>query len=115
MISCASEVFAWQAALGEGRWAFPFGAGTNEVLPVGFQQSLPNQVVVFGIAVLDQCPLHGLFVGVGGDIDLFHSTGVQAGIVHHCGQGGGGGIEVLDLLRIVAHFPNILCQFDGLL
>ena len=82
---------------------------------MGSHQRFPHQVVILGIAVLDQRPLHGLLMGIGRDIDLVHGPGIQTGVVHDCGQGGGCGIEVLDLLRIVAHFPDVLRQFNGFL
>ena len=91
------------------------GPGADQILPVGFQQRFFHQIVVLGVPVLDQRPLHGFFVGVRGDVDLLHGPGVQAGIVHDGGQGGGGGVEVLDLLRVVAHLPDVFRQFDGLL
>ena len=91
------------------------GAGTDEILPVGFQQCFPDKVIVFWIAVLDQCPLHGLFVRISGNIDLFHGPGIQTGVVHYGGEGRGGGLEVLHLLRVVAHFPDIFRKLDGLL
>ena len=91
------------------------GAGTDQILPVGLDQRLFHQIIVFGIPVLDQRPLHGLLMGVRGDIDLLHGPGVQAGVVHDSGQGRGGGVEVLHLLRIVAHIPDVLRQLHGLL
>ena len=68
------------------------GTGADQILPVRLQQSLSDKVVVFGIAILNQRPLHSLLVGVSGDIDPFHCTGVQPGVVHHRGQCGRGGM-----------------------
>lgn len=56
--------------------------GTDQIFPVCRQQRLPNQIIVFGITVLDQCTLHGFFVGISGNIDLFHGTGIQSGVIH---------------------------------
>ena len=92
-----------------------FGAGADEIFPVGSNQGFPHQIIVFGIAVLDQCPLHGLFVGIRGNIDLVHGSGIQAGIVHDGGEGRGGGIEILHLLRVITHFPDVLGQLNGFL
>ena len=78
-------------------------------------QRFPHEGVVFRVAVLDQRPLHGFFVGVGGDVDPLHGAGVKAGAVHDGGQRGGGGVKVLHLLRIVAHVPDVLGQLYGLL
>ena len=79
------------------------------------EQSFPDEIVILWIAVLDQRPLHGFFVGVSGDIYLVHGAGVKPGVVHNRGQGRGRGIEVLYLLRVVTHFPDVFCQFDGFL
>ena len=60
-----------------------FGSGTYQIFPMGFQQSLMNQIIVLGIAILDQRPLHGLFMGIRGYIYPFHGSGIQTCIVHH--------------------------------
>ena len=78
-------------------------------------QRFPHEGVVFRVAVLNQRPLHGFFVGIGGDVDTLHGAGVKAGAVHDGGQRGGGGVKVLHLLRIVAHVPDVLGQLYGLL
>ena len=54
-------------------------------------------------------------MGVGGDVDPLHGAGIEAGAVHDGGQCGGSGVEVLHLLRIVAHVPDVLGQLYGLL
>ena len=82
---------------------------------MGLQQRFLHQVVILGVAILDQRPLHSLFVGISGNIYPFHGAGIQAGVVHHGGQRRGGGIEILHLLRIVTHFPDVFCQLDGFL
>ena len=64
---------------------------------------------------MDQGPLHGLFVRVLGCVDRLHGPGIQARVVHHRGDRGGGGVEVLDLLGHVAHVPDVLGQGDGVL
>ena len=63
------------------------GAGADQILPVGGQQGLLDQIIVLGVAVLDQRPLHGLLVGVGGHVDPLHGARVQAGVIHHRGDG----------------------------
>ena len=117
------RLFWWDGLPGRGRMdgsSGRYGAnqtfwpGANQVLPMGGEQRLPHQVVVLGIPVLNQSPLHGLFVGVRGDVHLLHGSGVQPGVIHHRGQGGGGGVEVLHLLRVVAHLPDVLRQLHRL-
>ena len=88
-------------------------AGADQVLPVGFDQSFFYQIIIFGVSVLDQCPLHGFLMGIGGYIHLVHCPGVKTCVVHDCGKGRGGGIEILHLLRIVTHLTDVLCQLDG--
>ena len=58
---------------------------TDQILPVGFQQSFTNEIVIFGVSVLDQRPLHSLFVWVSGNIDLIHGARVQSGVIHNRG------------------------------
>ena len=89
------------------------GAGTDQIFPVGSQQRFPNQVIVFGIPVLDQSPLHGFFMGIRGNVDLVHGSGIQTGIIHDGGEGRGSGVEVLDLFGIVTHFPDVFSQLNG--
>ena len=82
---------------------------------MGLEESFLYQIVVFRVPVLDERPLHGLFVGIRRHIDPVHGPGIQAGIVHDRGQGGGGGVEILDLLRVIAHVPDVLRQLHGFL
>ena len=41
----------------------------DQILSACFNKRFPHQLVIGGIAVLDQRPLHGLFVGIFTDID----------------------------------------------
>ena len=91
------------------------GAKAHQVHAPGLLQRLQHQAVVLGVAILDQRPLHGLFVGVGGGVDLFHGAGVIAGAVHHGGDGRGRWIEILHLLGHIAQVAQIFGQLDGLL
>ena len=54
-------------------------------------------------------------MGIRGNIDLVHGSGIQACIVHDSGEGRGGGIEILHLLRVITHFPDVLGQLNGFL
>ena len=90
-------------------------AKADQVLPPRLFQGLPDEGVILRVPVLDEGPLHGFFMGVGGDIHWLHGPGIQAGIVHDGGDGGGGWVEVLDLLRHIAQVPQVLRQLDGLL
>ena len=40
---------------------------------------LPDQLVIFRVPLLDQRPLHGLFVGIHRNVHLLHGPGIQAG------------------------------------
>ena len=69
---------------------------------MGAAEGLQHQPPLFRPLPLHQGPLHGLLVGIGGDVDRLHGPGVQAGVVHTGGQGAGGGVEVLNLLGLTA-------------
>ena len=62
---------------------------------MGFEKRFLHQIVIFGVAVLDQCTLHGLFVGIGRYIDLVHGPGIQTGVIHDSGERGWGRIKIL--------------------
>ena len=78
------------------------GAKTDQILAAAQSQGFPHQIVVAGALVLQQGALHGLFVGICGNIYLVHSPGIKTCVIHHSGQRGGSGIEVLYLLRAYA-------------
>ena len=69
-----------------------------------------HQVVVLGVPILDQRTLHGLFMGIGGNIHRLHGSGVQPCIIHHRGDGGGRGVEVRHLLGVQMMGMEILRQ-----
>ena len=71
-----------------------------------------HQVVVLGIAVLDERTLHGLFLGVARHVDGLHGARVEARVVHDGGKGGRRGVEVAHLLGHVAHVAHGLGQGD---
>ena len=88
---------------------------SDQICPSCFYQCLIDKIVILRIPVLDQRSLHRFLMGICWHIDLLHGPGVKAGVVHDGGQGRGGGVEVLHLLRIVAHIPDVLRQLHGLL
>ena len=88
---------------------------TDQILTARAVESLQHQLPVLGLAPLHQCPLEGLVVGRAGDEDRLHGAGVQAGVPHAGGQGAGGGIEVLHLLRHVSLPVEPLRQLDRIL
>ena len=90
-------------------------AEADQVGAACLDQGLVDQTVVFWIFILDQRPLHGLFMGIGGHIDLFHGPRVQAGIVHDRGYRRGRGVKILHLLGHIAQVPQVLGQLYGLL
>ena len=59
--------------------------GSDQILSVGLQKRFTDQIIVLGIAILDQRSLHSLLMGVCGHIDLFHSPGIKSRVVHHRG------------------------------
>ena len=86
---------------------------SDQVLPVGLPQRFPDKGVVLRPAELKQCPLHGLFMGIPGNVYRLHGPGIQAGIEHAGAECAGGGIKVLYLFRLVVNVPQILGQFNG--
>ena len=58
-----------------------FGTEANQVLPAGQDQGFVDQPVVFGVPVLDESPLHGLFMGAAGYLHGLHGQGVLAGVI----------------------------------
>ena len=108
---CLGDRFSAGQGFGQNRWFSgsgrhstdqTLGAGADQILPVGSHKGFPHQVIVLGIAVLDQRPLHGLLMGIRGHIDRPHGAGIQTGVIHGGGQGAGGGIEILHLLGRVS-------------
>ena len=51
------------ASLGRNCSDQALGPGADQIFPVGGDEGLPHQIVVLGIPVLDQRPLHGLSWG----------------------------------------------------
>ena len=86
----------------------------DEVLPASQFQGLAHQGVIFGVARLQQRPLHGLVLRVPGHEHRRHIPGIQAGVVHGSGQGAGGGIKILYLFRVEPVLPQVAGQVDGL-
>ena len=92
-----------------------FWAVSDQIGAAGFFQGLFDQSVQFRIPVLDQGPLHGLFMRIFRDIYVLHGPRIHAGIIHTGGKGGRRGIEILDLLRHIAQIPAVFGQFHRLL
>ena len=76
-------------------------------------EGLQDQAALFRAFPLEQGPLELFLVGRFGDVDGFHRPGVQAGVIHAGGQGAGGGVEVLHLLRLAAGLVDPLGHGDG--
>ena len=53
-----------------------FGTGADQILPVGGQQCFTHEVIIPGIPILNQSPLHCLFMGICWNIYFFHGSGV---------------------------------------
>ena len=87
----------------------------DQIFSPGLYESLPDQLVIFRVPVLDQRPLHGLLVGIHWNVHLLHGPGIQACVIHTGGDGGRRGVEILDLLRHIAQIPEVLCQLHRFL
>ena len=87
----------------------------DQVGSSGFAKRLDNQSAVLWIAVLDECPLHGLFVRFSRAIDWFHRAWIKPRVVDACAHGRWGGVEILHLLGIVAHVSTELGKLDRFL
>ena len=87
---------------------------TDQVLPALPEKGLLYQVIIGGIPILDQGPLHGFFMRIAGDIDRLHGLGIQPGIIHTGGYCPRSRIKVLDLLGHIAQLPDILGEGDGI-
>ena len=61
------------------------GAGADQVFSMGLEQRFPDKIIILGVAILDQRPLHSLLVGVGGNVYLVHGARIKTGIIHDCG------------------------------
>ena len=53
-------------------------------------------------------------MGAAGYIHRLHGPGVQASVIHHRGERRGSGVEILDLLRHIAHVPDKFRQLHRL-
>ena len=91
------------------RISFPFSrtdqaffSKSNQILPACLKQSFPDQIMVFGVFVLDQGPLHIFFMGISAHINLIPRYGIYSRIVHDGGKGGRRRIKILYLFRHVA-------------
>ena len=87
----------------------------NQIAAAGFFQRLTHELVVLGLAILDERALHGLFVRVARHIDRLHGARVHAGVVHARRHGGRRGVEVLHLFGHVAHVAHGLGKVHGFL
>ena len=98
--------------------AFPDGSGTfiksDQIRAMRRLQRFPDEVVIFWIPVLDQCPLHGFFMGISRYINRFHCPWIQPRIIHTGRQGGRRRIKVLNLFRHIAKISQIFRQGNGL-
>ena len=88
---------------------------TNKIGAAGAGERLHHQVVIFGVAVLNEGALQRLLVRVLGHIHGLHGQRVQLGVVHARGQRPRRGIEILHLLGVVAHVAHIFGQLNGLI
>ena len=79
-----------------------FLAIADEVTAPCLGQGLFYQVVVLGLAVLNECALQSLLVGRIGHVHWLHGARVYASEVHSGRHGGRRRIEVLHLLGHVA-------------
>ena len=86
-------------------------AVADQVLPARLVEGLQHQLPVLRLPPLHQRPLEGLVVGRFGDEHRLHGPGIQAGVPHTGGQGAGGGVEVLHLLR---HMSLLVQPFSQL-
>ena len=59
-----------------------FFPGPDEIFPVASAQGFPDQGEILRTAELQECPLHGLFMGIPGNIDVLAGSGIHAGIEH---------------------------------
>ena len=87
----------------------------DQVAAASLFQRLAYQLVVLGLAILDERALHGLLVRVARYIDRLHGARVHAGVVHARRHGGRGGVEVLHLFGHVAHVAHGFGKVHGFL
>ena len=87
----------------------------DQIATAGLFQCLAHELVVLGLAILDERALHGLLVRVARHVDRLHGTRIHAGVVHARRHGGRGGVEVLHLLGHVAHVAHGLGKVHGFL
>lgn len=103
-ILCA-EIFAHKAVF----------AVSDEIVPVCFVKRLAHGVGVIRHEVLQKRALHGFFLRVGGNIDLFKSIWVKPGVEHTGGNRSRRGVKILYLLRAEAVFFEELRHGDSVL
>ena len=87
----------------------------DQIAAAGLLQRLTYQLVVLGLAILDERTLHGLLVRVARHVDRLHGARVHAGVVHAGRHGGRRRVEVLHLLGHVAHVAHGLGKVHGFL
>ena len=87
----------------------------DQVAAACLLQCLAHQLVVLGLAILDERALHGLLVRVARHIDRLHGARIHAGVVHARRHGGRRGVEVLHLLGHIAHVAHGLGKGHGFL
>ena len=73
------------------------------------------ELVVLRVPVLDEGPLHRLLMRISRHIDLLHRERVEAGVVHGRRNGAWGRVEILHLLRDIAHITDVLRELDRIL
>ena len=91
-----------------------FGSGADEVVASGLEKRLSHELAVLGVAVLDERALHGLFVRRFCHVDRLHRAWVEPRVVHAGRNRRGRGIEILDLLGVVAHVTYEFGKLDGI-
>ena len=87
----------------------------DQVTTPGLFQCFAHELVVLGLAILDERALHGLLVRVACHIDRLHGAWVHAGVVHAGRHGGRRGVEVLHLLGHIAHVAHGLGKVHSFL
>ena len=80
----------------------------DQILPAAFDQRFSDKVIIIGIAVLNQCPLHRFFMRIAADIHFLTIPGINSRIVHDCGHGRRCRVEILHLFRHISQIPQIL-------
>ena len=88
-------------------------AVSDEVLTMGFSQCLTDQCIVFWPPELKKGTLHGLLMGISGNVDGLHGPWVETGIEHAGAESSRCRVKILDLLGHMIDVPQIFRQFNG--